>query len=92
MAANDAMYVRLTAVGNVTAGGTGAGCVLRAVNVNTGTATSVLTLRDGSSTGAVIAIIDCATKSSQFYGDIRFQNGIYAAMTTANSDVTITVA
>lgn len=92
MAQQDATFGRLTAVGNITVGGTGAGGVLRAVNVNTGTATSVLTIRDGSSTGTVIAIIDCATKSTHWFGDIRVQNGVYAAMTTANSDVTITVA
>jgi hypothetical protein len=81
-------YVHISTVSNVTVGGEAARLVC--VNINTGTATAVLTIRDGSSTGPVIAILDASAKGTYRYGEIRSQfGGFYLSQTVAASDITV---
>jgi hypothetical protein len=78
---------RLNAVGNaiVTSGSS----ILGTVNVNTGGASAVLTIYDGTSaSGIVKAVIDASTKSSHGYL-ILCSNGIYIALSGNDADVTI---
>src|SRR5439155_22561676 len=85
-------YLHFTTAGNSgTVGSTGSGAVLRAVNVNTGAASAVLTIRDGSATGPIIAVIDATAKGCYQYEDIVVGNGVYATLTGGNADVTVTV-
>ena len=62
---------------------------LHLVSVNTANAASILTLYDGTNTGApVIAIIDCSVNGTHIF-DAQFINGLTYNMSGANSDVTI---
>lgn len=63
---------------------------LQRVNVNTATASSVVTIYSGTtSLGDLVATVNCATLGSYDYGRIRLPAGLFAKMTGANSDVTI---
>lgn len=82
-------YTHLTASGqSVTVGGAGADTQVVSVNVNTGAASAVLTISDSTSL-VNVAIIDCATKISLFYGGIRVPGGAKFALTGGNADVTV---
>lgn len=88
--AHDLGYLHLTTSGtNGTIGGVGSGAVLGFVNVQTATASAVLTLKEKDTNGATIAIIDCSAKGSYQY-ECRVNNGIFCALSGANADVTIT--
>lgn len=82
-------YLHLSTVANVKAGGTDSNTTLKKVNINKGTATAVVTVYDGQSTaGAVVAVIDAATKSLHDF-NVRCKNGIFVDQTVAAADVTV---
>lgn len=63
--------------------------VLASVNVNTGVATSTVTLYDGTdNTGTKIGVVDASTRGQILY-NVAFTKGLFAVMAAANSDVTI---
>ena len=80
-----ARCIHQTAAGTVTV--TGEAVRLISVNVNKGTATSVVTISDV--TGNTIAVIDASTKSFAYYGGVICSGGLVSVMATANSDVTV---
>jgi len=81
-------YAHLAAAGSVTIGAVGSGTKIVSINVNTGTASSVVTVTDVK-TGANVAVIDASAKGSYWYGGLRGENGFTVTMATANSDITI---
>ena len=88
---NGGQYLRLTAAGDVKTGAALSHAVLHRVNVNSATASAVVEIYDGqSTTGTKVARIDASAKGTYEYA-IRCENGVYAVMTGAVSDVTITV-
>lgn len=89
MAANSGSFLHMTTAADTgTLGGAGSGTILNAVNVNTGAASAVLTLRLQNSSGAIIAVIDASAKGS-YYFNALCPNGVYCALTGGNADVTI---
>jgi hypothetical protein len=79
----------MTTSGNTgTLGGVGGGGTLVSVNVNTGAASAVLTLKVKDTNGATIAVIDASAKGSYQYG-CNIQNGVFASLAGGNADVTI---
>lgn len=86
------MTIRLTASGSGSAvGGLLSHATLGIVNVNTAKASAVVDVYDGqSTTGTKVASIDASSKGSNIYL-IRCENGVYAQLTGATADVTVTV-
>lgn len=65
------------------------GAELGTVNINTGAASAVLTLYNGTSgSGTVVAVVDASTKSSHAFV-VLCENGIYYDLAGGNADVTI---
>ncbi len=66
------------------------GTQLWAIIVGTATATSVITVYDGTSTaGEVKALINGAAVQSCDFGGARFPRGLYIKMTTAGAKVSV---
>lgn len=86
MSARSAQYLAAT---NDTATW-GADARLYKIVVGTGTATSVVTVYNGTDTnGAVIALIDAATVGTHHFDGARFPKGLFVKMTTAAAKVTV---
>ena len=67
-----------------------AGAALFSIVVGTATATSVVTVYNGSSTsGEVKAVIDAASLGSYDFSGARFPNGLFVKMTTAAAKVSV---
>lgn len=80
----------LAAQGNVQVGGVGGNTRLYSVVVNTGVASAVLTLYDGtSSSGKKIATIDASAAKSNYYGGAICKDGLHAVLSGADADITI---
>ena len=85
----DATFLHMTTSGNTgTLGGVGSSAKLVSVNVNTGAASAVLTLKRKDTNGATIAIIDASAKGSYQFGCL-VNDGIYCSLAGGNADVTI---
>lgn len=79
----------LAATGNASIALANSGAVLHTVNVSTGASSAVLTIYDGTdANGTVVCVIDASSKSSHYFGR-KCNNGIYAALSGGNADVTI---
>lgn len=78
------MHLSATGTGTIS----GADTVLWTVNINTGASSAVLTLRNGTVGGSIIAVIDATTKSSHAFGTLH-KTGIYYDLSGGNADVTI---
>ena len=83
---------RISTVTTDTIGGVGSGVKLVAVNVTTGTATAVITLRHKDASGTIISVIDASAKGSYWYGGVNCPDGIHIAQTVAAADATISYA
>lgn len=63
---------------------------LYSIVVGTGTATSVVTVYSGTTTGGEVkAVIDAAAKGQHDFYGVRFPDGIFIKMTTAGAKVSI---
>ena len=72
-------------------GTTSSHAILGYVNINTAKASAVLDIYDGTSTtGTKVASIDASALGYHRYM-IRCENGVYAQLTGATADVTVTV-
>lgn len=80
----------IAAAGTLTIGGPNSSTRLWSIIVNTGVATSILTVYDGTAaTGRKIATIDCSASKSLNFGGAICKDGVTAVMSVANSDVTV---
>lgn len=86
---SNADFLHFTTAGNTgTLGGTGSHGMLYTVNVGTGAASAVLTIKHGSSSGTTVAVIDASAKGSYTF-NIKLSNGVYASLAGGNADCTI---
>lgn len=96
-------FLHITSVGDSAT--KGVDTVLKFVNINTMSSSSILKIYGGpfgagasgttpSTTGSLIAVIDGSSNSSGRFMEyqIRCVGGLYAVLTGGNSDVTITYA
>jgi hypothetical protein len=60
------------------------------VNICTGAASAVVTIKETDTNGATIATIDASAKGTYNFWGLRSQNGFYIAQTGGNSDFTVT--
>lgn len=82
-------YTHLSAQGNASVALADGGARLFTVNVNTGATSAVLTIYNGTdANGDVVAVIDASAAGSFFYG-VKCNDGIYAALSGGDADVTI---
>lgn len=80
------LHVNTVSTGQVA----GAHTQLMAVNVNTGAASAVLTLYNGTSTSApVVAVINCAAVVCFQYEGCRCPAGLFYGLAGGTADVTI---
>jgi len=89
MAANGSFHFT-TAGQSATAGGAASGAQLWTVVVGTGAASAVVTIKDGGSSGTVVATIDASAKGYYNFAGMRTTNQLYATLTGGNADVTVT--
>lgn len=83
-------YLHRATVGDGVAGATATHAELVSVNVNTGAASAVLTVYDGTSTtGTTVAVIDASAKGSYWFGYARLHNGLYYTLIGGTADITI---
>ncbi|MHB8742561.1 MAG: hypothetical protein ACYC9L_05485 [Sulfuricaulis sp.] len=85
--------LRLAATGDVSYKGSHA--TLHSVAINTPGSSALLKVYDGTSTtGTLLASIDCSpstARTSALNYDLRCANGVYAVLTGANADITLTI-
>lgn len=74
--------------GTLQVGGPGVAVILRSINIGTGAASGVVTVRKGTSTGTVVATID-ATAARQHIFDTSLLGGLYVAVTGGAAKVTV---
>lgn len=82
-------YKRIAATGTGIIANQNSNTELWSVNVNTGAASAVFKIYDGTSaSGTLVATIDASTKSSHAYGVIC-NGGVYYDLSGGNADVTV---
>jgi hypothetical protein len=82
-------YVRIASVSSATVAPSGGGAEVWTVNVNTGAASAILKIYDGTSaSGTLVATIDASSKSSHCFG-VLCPNGIFWDLSGGTADCTI---
>lgn len=74
--------------GTLQLGGPGVAVYLRNINIGTGAASGVVTVRKGTSTGTIIATVD-GTAARQHIFDTTVLGGVYVAVTGGAAKVTV---
>jgi hypothetical protein len=80
----------IAATGTLTVGGVDSACRLYSINVNTGAASAVATVYDGTAaTGRKIATIDASAAKSLIFGGSVCKDGVTLVLSGGNADITV---